>query len=104
MYSVITAVPMHLSRFFQLKPIVGWVFRGAKSLIPYIPYRSLLLSTTVLNDTWYMYIIHHLKTLKLPTKLNVVNDAKQLSKCKTNFSVTLLKVNLPNTNIVMPSH
>ena len=29
-YSVITAVPMHLSKFFQLKPIVRWVFRVAK--------------------------------------------------------------------------
>ncbi len=43
--SIITAVPMHLSRFFQLKPIVRWVFRGTKKpdsihslLIPTIKY------------------------------------------------------------------
>ena len=51
MYNIITAIPMHLSRFFQLKPIVRWVSRLAKNCIPYIPYRSLLLlSTIVLND------------------------------------------------------
>ena len=46
--NVITAVPMHLCRFFQLK--TGEFLRGAKKPIPYIPYQSLLLSTTVLND------------------------------------------------------
>ena len=54
MYSIITAVPMHLSRFFQLKPIVRWVFKGTKNRIPYIPYQSLLLSTTVLNDNSHL--------------------------------------------------
>ena len=47
MYSIITAVQMHLSRFFQLKPIVRRVFRGAKKPDSI---QSLLLSTTVLND------------------------------------------------------
>ena len=42
---------MHLSRFFQLKPIVRWGFRGVKNRIPYIPNQSLLLNTTILNDT-----------------------------------------------------
>ena len=41
---------MRLSCFFQLKPIVRWIYRRAKNRIPYIPYQSLLLSTIVLND------------------------------------------------------
>ena len=43
---------MHLSKFFQLKPSckVGFQLEVRKIWIPYIPYRSLLLSTTVLND------------------------------------------------------
>ena len=41
MCRIITALPM---QFFQLKPIVRWVFRCVN------PYQSLLLSTTVLND------------------------------------------------------
>ena len=32
MYNIITAVPMRLSRFFRLKPIVRWVSRHATKL------------------------------------------------------------------------
>ena len=35
---------------FWLNPFVSWISRRAKICIPYIPCRSLLLSTTVLND------------------------------------------------------
>ena len=41
---------MRLSWFFLLKRIVRWFLDVRKFRIPYIPYRSLLLSTTVLND------------------------------------------------------
>ena len=43
---------MRLSLFFRLKRIVRWVstIDVRKFRIPYIPYRSLLLSTIVLND------------------------------------------------------
>ena len=57
MCSVITAVPMHLSRFFQLKSIVRWVFRGAKkpdsihslsipTITYYIPYLIIIFPLT----------------------------------------------------------
>ena len=66
---IITAVPMHLSRFFRLKPIIRWVSRRAKSYIPYIPYRSLLLSTIVLNDSYKFKIVNFKKGNRDPEEV-----------------------------------
>ena len=49
-YSVIVVLPMYFSHFLRVKHIVRHVVEGRKSGMPCFSCRSLLLSTTVLND------------------------------------------------------
>ena len=56
---------MHLSRYFQLKPIVRWVFEVRKSRILYIPYLSLLLSTTIFNDIILQYSLRNVINISI---------------------------------------
>ena len=48
MYSIITAVPMCLNQFFELKPIVIWFLKVQKFGSHKFSWQSLLLSTTLL--------------------------------------------------------
>jgi len=48
-YSVIIAVPMHFSQFYQVKSILRWVLKVCK-FWTLILGQSVLLSTIVLND------------------------------------------------------
>ena len=49
-----------------------------KSQIPYIPYRSLLLSTTVLNDNVLLQLHVPFKTVKGPMKLHLPEHSLSL--------------------------
>ena len=63
MYSVITAVPMHLSR---LMPIVRWAFRGAKKLDSILPYTIDLVIFTYGIE--FLYSNDYLKLLNIVLK------------------------------------
>ena len=49
-YSIITALPMHYSQFFWVKPIARLILKHEISGSHTISHQSLLLSTTILND------------------------------------------------------
>jgi len=44
-------VPIHFSRFFCIKPTLRWILNLPKFWMPFFSGQSLLLSTTILNDT-----------------------------------------------------
>jgi len=49
--SDIIDVPIDFSRFFRIKPTLRWILDTPKFRTPYFSGQSLLLSTTILNDT-----------------------------------------------------
>jgi len=49
--SVIIDAPIHFSRFFRVKPTLRWILDAPKFQMPFFLGQSLLLSTTLLNDT-----------------------------------------------------
>jgi len=49
--SVIIDIPIDFSRFFRVKPTIRWILEMPKFRTPFFLGQSLLLSTTVLNET-----------------------------------------------------